>query len=117
MNENYFVWGRIDNSVSRYMMIDDNGDKVPDLGYRIIVRRSLIALRKFFADNGLLKINIFDKDGNLIDMEYRRDDFTDEAIELLKRKVGAWLDSKGSEKDPPDMRILVKELAKIREGK
>lgn len=114
--DNSLIWGRVTDFFNRYMIFDNNGDIVPDLESRVIVRRALIALLRFFYENNLLKIDPFDANGNLIDREYRFSDFTSEGIELIKRKEGAWHDSKGSRKDPPDMKILAKELAKIREG-
>lgn len=117
MSDNYFFWGRVADFVERYKKMDENGNIFPDTEIQEVVRRKLTALRRFLADNGLLTVEVFDKQGNLIDREYRFNDFTEEGILLLKRKEGAWLNSKGSDKDPPDMKILEKALAEIRAGK
>ena len=117
MTHDYLVWGTVDTMVSAYKMIDEKGDIVPDVESQVIVRRMLTALIKFFADNELLKVKPFDADGKLIDRQYFRSEFTDEGIALIKRKESVWLDSKASNKNPPDMKILEKALAEIRTGK
>lgn len=114
MNHNYSVWGTVESIVAAYKIMDENGNIVPDLESQVIMRRMLTALRRFFFDNGLLTVTAFDNDGNLIDRHYYRNDFTDEGIELLKHKEAAWLKSKAAKKIPPDMKILEKELIKIR---
>ena len=117
MTQNYLIWGTVESAVSLYEKMDHNGDFIPDVESQEIVRRSLIALRRFFADNGLFTVKAFDVKGSLIDREYRKNDLTEDGIELWRRKEGAWFKSKGSRKDPPDMRILEKALAEIRAGK
>ena len=117
MTHDYLVWGTVDTMVSAYKMIDEKGDIVPDVESQIIVKRMLTALIRFFADNELLKVKPFDADGKLIDRQYFRSEFVDEGIALIKRKESAWLDSKASKKNPPDMKILEKALAEIRTGK
>jgi hypothetical protein len=97
--------------------MDESGNIAPDLESQVIVRRRQIALRRFFSDHGLLTVKAFDDEGNLIDRQYRRNDFTDDGFELCRRKVPAWMNSKGSKKDPPDMKMLEKALAEIRAGK
>ncbi|MGT2473872.1 hypothetical protein [Paraburkholderia terrae] len=117
MSDNYFVWGPVVEFIKSYKMMDEKGDIVPDIESQEIVRRSLIALRRFYADNGLLTVKAFDDEGCLIDREYRLQDFTEDGTELRKRKVPAWMNSKGSKKDPPDMKLLEKALVEIRAGK
>ena len=117
MNHNYSVWGTVESIVAAYKIMDENGNIVPDVESQVIVRRMLTALIRFFADNELLKVKPFDADGKLIDLQYFRSEFTDEGIALIKRKESAWLDSKASKKNPPDMKILEKALAEIRTGK
>ena len=117
MNHNYSVWGTVESIVAAYKIMDGNGNIVPDVESQVIVRRMLTALIRFFADNELLKVKPFDADGKLIDRQYFRSEFTDEGIALIKRKESAWLDSKASKKNPPDMKILEKALAEIRTGK
>ncbi|MBL1188748.1 hypothetical protein CIV90_27315 [Escherichia coli] len=116
MSENYFVWGPVAEFIKSYKMMSTDGDIVPDLEAQGISRRRQTALRKFFADNSLLAVDAFDAKGNLIDREYRKNDFTAEGIELLRRKEGAWMKSKASAKDPPDMKLLEKALVEIRAG-
>ena len=117
MNHNYSVWGTVESIVAAYKIMDENGNIVPDVESQVIVRRMLTALIRFFADNELLKVKPFDADGKLIDRQYFRSEFVDEGIALIKRKESAWLDSKASKKNPPDMKILEKALAEIRTGK
>ncbi|MFN1266332.1 hypothetical protein [Pseudomonas lundensis] len=117
MNHNYSVWGTVESIVAAYKIMDENGNIVPDVESQVIVRRMLTALIRFFADNELLKVKPFDADGKLIDRQYFRSEFADEGIALIKRKESAWLDSKASKKNPPDMKILEKALAEIRTGK
>ena len=61
----------------------------------------------------MLAVTAFD-DGDLNDRHYYRNDFTDDGIKLLKHKEAAWLRSKAAKKIPPDMKMLEKELIKIR---
>jgi hypothetical protein len=117
MSDNYSVWPTVASFVAAYKVMDENGNLVPDIESQVIVRRRQTALRKLFADNGLLTVDAFDGSGDLIDRHYYKDDFTAEGIELCKRKVPAWMNSKGSKKDPPDMKMLEKALAEIRAGK
>ncbi|MBM1186902.1 hypothetical protein [Pseudomonas lundensis] len=81
---------------------------------KLLLGACLRLLDVFFFDNGLHTVTAFDNDGNLIDRHYYRNDFTVEGIELLKHKEAAWLRSKAAKKIPPDMKILEKELIKIR---
>ncbi|NML31951.1 hypothetical protein [Paraburkholderia antibiotica] len=97
--------------------MDASGNIVPDLESQSVVRRMLISRAKFFSDNGLLTVDAFDKSGKLIDRQYFKNDFTEEGLALCRRKVPAWMSSKGSKKDPPDMKLLEKALAEIRAGK
>ncbi|MBC3270220.1 hypothetical protein HU765_09805 [Pseudomonas sp. SWRI81] len=114
MDKNFLVWSDIDSVVARYQMIDKNDQNIPDIEKQIIARRTLTALRTFFYENELLSNFEKDANGKLIDRNYYRDDFTKDGMELLKRKVSSWLDSKGAQKNPPDMTILEKTLSKIR---
>ena len=89
MSDNYFVWGTVAEFIQSYKVMDAGGNIVPDVESQEIVWRSLTALRKFYADNGLLRVAAFDEYGKLIDREYYAGDFTDEGTELRKRKVPA----------------------------
>ncbi|WP_409281839.1 hypothetical protein [Pseudomonas defluvii] len=77
----------------------------------------LVARIKFFKENGLLNVDIFDECGSFVDRCYYRNDFTWEGEALRKKKLGAWMNSKASKKIPPDMRILEAALAEIRAAK
>jgi hypothetical protein len=112
MSDNYSVWPKVESFVAAYKVMDENGNIVPDLESQVIVRRKQIALRKFFSNNALLTVDGFDKSGELIDRQYYKNDFTEEGLELCRRKVPAWMNSKGSKKDPPDMKLLEKALAR-----
>lgn len=114
MNHNYSVWGTVESIASAYKVMDESGEIVPDIESQDIIRNMLIALRKFFSDNGLLMTSAFDDNGNLIDRHYYKNDFTEEGITLIKRKESAWMKSKAAKKTPPDMSMLEKELTKIR---
>jgi hypothetical protein len=114
MSENYSVWGTVDSIVAAYKTVDEGGNIVPDLESQLIVRRMLTARARFFSDNNLLTVDAFDKSGKLIDRQFYKNDFTDEGLELCRRKVPAWMNSKGSKKNPPDMKLLEKALAEIR---
>ena len=48
--------------------------------------------------------------------DFYKDDLTEDGLELIKRKEGKWLSSKGSRKNPPNMMILEKELKRINEN-
>lgn len=81
-------------------------------------RRCLIASIRFYSDNGLLTVAAFDEKGELIDREYRRNDFTEEGWALVCRKDRIdYYPKRGANKGQPDMNLLEKELAKIRAGK
>lgn len=113
MNENYFVWGTVSSAIGHDYILDKNGEFVPYTEGQERRQSALISLRRFFADNRLLIVEAFDKQGNLIDREYRFNDFTGAGNILRKRKESAWLNSKGSQKNPPDMKIPEKTLADI----
>lgn len=117
MNKNHLVWPSINAVVARYQTSDKNSQNISDIEKQIIVRRTLTALRTFFYENELLSNFEKDANGKLIDRNYYRDDFTEDGMELLKRKVSSWLDSKGAQKNPPDMKILEKALSEIRSNK
>ncbi|QIC89495.1 hypothetical protein F0336_24880 [Serratia liquefaciens] len=116
MIDNHLVWPTIESLIAAYKLMDADGNLVPDLESRTIARRRQIALRKYFEENGLLTVKAFDDDGSVIDRQYRKTDFTDDGFGLCKRKVPAWMKSKASAKDPPDMKLLEKALVEIRAG-
>jgi len=117
MEKNYLVWSDINSVVSRYQMDDQDGQSIPDVEKQIIARRTLTALRMFFYKNKLLNNDRQDSNGELLGRSYYRNNFTEDGMELLKRKVSSWLDSKGAQKNPPDMKVLEKALSDIRSNK
>ncbi|WP_409281845.1 hypothetical protein [Pseudomonas defluvii] len=117
MSENYFVWGTIASCVESDELLNEVGEFVVYSEGVERRKRRLVALRKFYSDNDLLRVRAFDDFGGVIDREYYFNDFTDEGVELLRRKESAWLKSKGSSRNPPDMRILERALAEIRAAK
>ena len=98
-------------------MDDKDGQSTPDVEKQIIARRTLTALRMFFHKNELLNNGRQDSNGKLLDRSYYRDDFTEDGMEQLKRKVSSWLDSKGAQKNPPDTKALERALTDIRSNK
>lgn len=64
--ENHVVWGAPGELISAYKRLDENGDIVPDFESQALVRRAEVANYKFFYRNGLLLINPFSQDGELI---------------------------------------------------
>nr|WP_319527519.1 hypothetical protein [Pseudomonas laurentiana] len=113
MDENYLVWGEVETLVSAYKLVGGAGSISNDFESQEVVRRMLKALIKYFSDNNLL----VEVGQACVGRAYYRNDFTEEGIELLRRKEAAWLKSKASKKNPPDMRILEKALAEIRAAK
>ncbi|WP_028693570.1 hypothetical protein [Pseudomonas cremoricolorata] len=114
MNKDKLVWPNINSEMQRHVVFDDQSKLVPDLPSQEIVLRSLKALRRFFLDKGLLATNITDANNELLDMDLKTSDFTDEGLTLIKLKVPSWSDSKSSKKNPPDMTMLEKALKEIR---
>ena len=116
MKENYLAFGEAKRRIEAYKIKLENGDVVPDMESQVIVKRALYAYLKFFEENKLLKKKVLPEPDWMLQKFYTND-LTDDGVELLRRKGGNWLSSKGSNKNPPVMTILEKELKKIREGK
>lgn len=75
----------------RYSRMDESGKIVPDPERQEMVRRKLTVLRRPFADNNLLTVEAFDKQDNLIDREYRLNDFAVGLMLCAKaNKVRSW---------------------------
>ena len=110
MEKDYFLWD-IDGVLPSYQY-------VPDLG--VIAKRKLEALFLFYEKNGLLTCRVTDDDGRVVKRAIRKSELTPDGCLLgsgPKNAVNRWLDSKGSDKDPPNMKILEKALAEIRGSK
>ncbi|NHQ88548.1 hypothetical protein HA050_20835 [Iodobacter sp. HSC-16F04] len=112
MNENYLVLMSINEFVSAYKTTNAKGEIIDDVESQEMVRRSITALINFFAENNLLN----DKKITETNRELRRDDFTPEGLELFIKKGGAWLKSKASKKDPPNIKLLEKALFYIKKN-
>ncbi len=108
---NYVVWGAASELISAYKKLNESGEFVADIESQEVVRRAILAKYEFFYRNGLLLVNPFTSEGELIDRDYRVGDFSKIGYELCQKKVPAWLKGKGSKKMPPDMSSLVKALA------
>ncbi len=116
MKENYLVIGDAKERIEAYKLKLKNGDIAPDKESQEIVKRKLYAFLKFLEENKLLRKKLLPEPDWMLQKFYKND-LTEEGLELIKRKEGNWLSSKGSNKNPPVMTILEKELKKIREGK
>ena len=119
-NNNYFIWGSVSNiskvagleakinAVSSFVKDRKNAitpielteeeefEKKTEIGQlaeeqaQEEARQQHTNLRKFFADKGLLAVEAFDSENNLIDREYRKNDFTAEGLELIHLTGAAW---------------------------
>ena len=110
MNKDYAVWN-IDRLLEMYKEIPD---------WKVSVDRRFQALFVFYEKNGLLTCRVTDDDGRVVKRVIMNSELTPEGNLLCsgsRSAVGRWLDSKGSQKDPPDMKILEKALAEIRGSK
>ena len=116
MKENYLAIGEAKERIESYKIKLENGDIVPDMESQVIVKRKLYAYLKFLEENKLLKKKVLPEPDWMLQKFYKND-LTEDGLELIRRKEGNWLSSKGSKKNPPVMTILEKELKKIREGK
>jgi len=137
-NENYFVWGTVENISqaagfkagisARFAFIEENPfdpaeqeqfkrwevQKLAKEQAQERTRQQQKALRRFFADKNLLTIEVFDE-GNFVDREYRKNDFTAEGLELVRRIEAAWPNELGVLSS--DIDLLEKTLKEIRTGK
>ncbi|MEN5239583.1 hypothetical protein ABE459_19035 [Pseudomonas sp. TWI923] len=96
--KNHVVWSAPGELVSAYKLLNENGDLVPDLESQAVVKRAQVAKYDFFFRKGLLLANPFDQDGELIERDYRVNDFSELGYELCRKKIPAWLKGKGSKK-------------------
>ena len=110
MTEDYTLWN-IDRTLERYKEIPD---------WKVSVERKLKALFIFYEKNGLFTCRVTDDDGRVVKRAVRKSELTPDGCLLgsgPKSAVNRWLDSKGSQKDPPNMKMLEKALAEIRSSK
>lgn len=90
----------------------------PDLAGALAV--ALEALFTFMENEGLLLCRVTDDRGRIVKRHIMASELTDEGDQLSngpRNAVHRWLGSKGVTKSPPDLKILKKELAKMREKK
>ncbi len=74
----------------------------------------------FLERNALLTCKVSDESGHVVKRSLMKSELTAEGLRLAsgpKNPVHRWLGSKGSQKNPPDMKLLEKALAEIRAGK
>lgn len=103
----YTMWS-IDDMLSYY-------SSYPDLMKS--VNTSYEALFLFFERNGLLTCQVSNFQGKVVKRFIKASEITETGLLLAKGSnsaVDRWLKSKGSSKTPPDMRILEKELNKVK---
>lgn len=114
MTKNPLVWGTAQSQMEAYCLFSEDGALVPDELSREVVLRQSIASKRFFHMNDLFVNPPLDDDGEVRDVEFRLEDFTEDGIELIRTAFDKWINSKGARKEPPDMRILERALATIR---
>lgn len=114
IKNNFAVWGAVSELASAYKKMNSENELVDDIESQELVRKAIAAKYDFFYRNGLLLVNPFSEEGELIDRVYRRKDFSDEGFELCRKKVPAWMRSKASKKNPPDISALEKALKDMR---
>ena len=105
--EDYEIWN-IDEVLPAYKNYPDWMEEC---------ERTYKALFLFLEKNGLLTCPVSNEQGEVIRRSMQLGDITDEGLLLVmgqKNAVDRWLDSKGSSKNPPDMAILEKALARFR---
>lgn len=108
MSDDYVVWD-IDQILEAYNNIPEWKDNV-DVGFK--------CLFGFLESNGLLCCSVTDSStGNVVKRVIMDSEITQEGKLLThgpKSPVNRWLGSKGAQKNPPDMKMLEKALAEIR---
>lgn len=110
MENDYNVWN-IDELLRSYV-------EVPDMA--VSVQRTMEQLFLFLERNTLLTCVISDGHGQVTKRFIKKSELTAEGLRLAsgpKNPIHRWLGSKGSQKNPPDMKLLEKALAEIRAGK
>ena len=116
MTENYLMWGKTSEFIKRYKLWRPGeiaiSDNVDDIKSQEIFKKVHFCRLKFFEENGLLTVKLAEGD-KWLDQEFYKNDFTAEGLSLIV-KAERWGSTKGAKKDPPNMKILEKELAKIR---
>lgn len=107
MSEDFVVWD-IDSILKSYTDIPE---------WEVSVSRKLEGLFVFLEVNGLLKCRVTDERGVVIKRAIKLSELTDEGKGMAcgpKNPIHRWLASKGSQKNPPDMKMLEKALLEIR---
>jgi hypothetical protein len=107
MNDDFKMWD-IDGILKSYV-------NEPDM--RLNVEFGMECLFGFLERELLLKCKISDGNGRVTKRFIMKSELTDEGLKLAmgpKNPIHRWLGSKGSQKSPPDMRMLEKALSEIR---
>ncbi|MGS7252892.1 hypothetical protein HG549_02640 [Pseudomonas sp. SK] len=107
MSEDFVVWD-IDSILESYTDIPE---------WEVSVNRKLEGLFIFLETNGLLKCRVTDERGAVIKRTIRLSELNDEGKSIAcgpKNPIHRWLASKGSQKNPPDMKMLEKALSEVR---
>ena len=107
MSHNYELWN-IDGLLKAYVNVPDMAENV---------EKGMESLFLFLEKNSLLTCSISDEKGQVVKRSIMRSELTEEGARLSigpKNAVHRWLGSKGSQKNPPDMKLLEKALAEIR---
>ena len=110
MINNYVVWD-IDELLKSYI-------KYPDVAER--VNATMESLFRFMEVKGLFVCRVTSEQGEVVKRVIMLSDITEEGLQLStgpKNPVHRWLGSKGAQKNPPDMKMLEKALAEIRNAK
>ncbi|MEN8642419.1 hypothetical protein [Pseudomonas sichuanensis] len=107
MSDDFVVWD-IDSILKSYADIPE---------WEISVNRKLEGLFMFLEVKGLLKCRVSDGRGVIVKRAIRLSELTDEGKGMAcgpKNPIHRWLASKGSLKNPPDMKMLEKALSEVR---
>lgn len=107
MSDDFVVWD-IDSILESYTDIPE---------WEISVNRTLQGLFIFLEVNGLLNCRVSDERGVVVKRVIRFSELTDEGKGIAcgpKNPIHRWLASKGSQKNPPNMKMLEKALLEVR---
>ncbi len=107
MSQDYVLWD-IDELLKAYI-------NAPDMAERVKIKMESLFL--FLERNALLACRISNENGQVVKRILKKSELTDEADRLCagpRNAVHRWLGSKSSHNRPPDMMLLEKALADIR---
>nr|WP_319527429.1 hypothetical protein [Pseudomonas laurentiana] len=110
MSEDYAIWD-IDRILEAY-------EGVPE--WQANVEKGFNSLFCFLERNGLVMCGVTNARGEVVRRLIMASDLTEEGKLLAlgpRNPIDRWLDSNGRKKNPPDMKILERALAKVRAKK